>query len=510
MAKTKLRWVKGNYLKLAIPLEKQMVMGGVATSEPYTPPEGSDITVTMIGSFHRHQFATVTQDDNVLTVEDNGTLSVDVYAVEVTVTEPALSGGKKLRSMWKNTVEIGCDNAGKLDEYNDFIGDESMELEAAVFYSHEGGDVTIAVSRAFARMGYYVCPTEGGTATKAVTVPSEYDYGLGNGGSIKVNMEHANTSDDAVTLKIGNSDPKKLYYDGLPVSSSNTWEDGETVEVYYVSSANNGNGAFFANNVSGGGKFATGEKVRYTQIQRAQEETDTVLPTVGTLNAAIETAEERIGGDITDLDNKINALSAGLKVTLSVSPSTIYRNEPQSLTLTGTMSNGTPTSMKIMDGSTELPTTGTNPVISQPSVTVSGASKTYTIQGVTLGMTLNGSATVNARYPIFYGFGANAAAVVADADAQSPVNAIRYAATTSAAHTYERTLAGSTDLRFYILVPSDITAPTTDKFTMGGAPFVMTKTTQSLTVKGNSVSYSVYASGYEYASGTKIKVEVKS
>jgi hypothetical protein len=192
-----------------------------------------------------------------------------------------------------------------------------------------------------------------------------------------------------------------------------------------------------------------------------------------------------------EVNTKINALSSGVKVSLTISPSTIYKDVSQSITLTGTMTNGTPTSMKLFDGSTELKATATSPITHTMSVTQSTNSKSYSVQGVTLGMTLNAQASVNARYPIYYGFGANASAVA--------VAANKYAATTSALHTYSKT-ASANGQHFYILVPSDISNPS--EFSMGGAPFVMTSSSQTI----DGVSYTVYESGGTYNSGKQLSV----
>ena len=239
MSKAKLKWVKGNKLTLMIPLEKQMVEGGTVIKEDYTPPSGSTISVTLLGCLHRHVFASVTQTENVLSVMDNGTLKEDVYAVEVIVIEP---NGTKLRSMWKNMLEISCDNDGKLQEYNDFMGEDGMELEAAVFYSHEGGDVTNAVQMAYSRMGYYECDTAGGTAAKTVSATG---YVLGPGGCIKVKMAAKNTASGA-TLKIGDAAARPLYYNGSQASAANSWEAGEVIEVWY-------DGEVYQSKNSGGG-----------------------------------------------------------------------------------------------------------------------------------------------------------------------------------------------------------------------------------------------------------------
>ena len=130
-------------------------------------------------------------------------------------------------------------------------------------------------------------------------------------------------------------------------------------------------------------------------------------------------------------------------------------------------------------------------------LTLTDNSKSYRVEGVTLGMTLSASAAVSARYPIYYGFGATASAVA--------VAANKYAATTTANHTYEKTLAaGSTNQYFYLLVPTDITAPAVGDFTMNKAPFVVTKNPSGDIVTG----YNVYRSANQYAAGTTIKATV--
>ena len=93
-----------------------------------------------------------------------------------------------------------------------------------------------------ARTGYFVCSTEGSTAAKIVAAEG---FVLSAGGSIKINMTNANTVNNA-TLNINSTGAKALYYAGERASSKNSWEAGETVEVYY-----NGTG-YYANNVAGG------------------------------------------------------------------------------------------------------------------------------------------------------------------------------------------------------------------------------------------------------------------
>ena len=108
-----------------------------------------------------------------------------------------------------------------------------------------------------AKTGYYECSTNAGAATKVVTATN---FILAEGGSIKIKMTNKNTSNGSVTLNIGGTGAKHLMYDGEAVSATNPWEDGETVEVYYDGTN------YYANNVAGGGTFATGEKVKNVGI----------------------------------------------------------------------------------------------------------------------------------------------------------------------------------------------------------------------------------------------------
>ena len=234
----------------------------------------------------------------------------------------------------------------------------------------------------------------------------------------------------------------------------------------------------------------------FTAAQWASINSDITSAKVDKLDALPTNAD--LTADFAEVNAKITALSSGVKVSLSVSPSVIYKGESQSITLTGTMSNGTPTSMKLFDGSTQLKATAATPITHTISgLTLTDNSKSYRVEGVTLGMTLNASASVSARYPIYYGFGATSSDV--------KVAANKYAATMSANHTYEKTLAaGSANKYFYLLVPTDITAPAVDDFTVNKAPFVVTKNPSGDTVTG----YNVYRSANQYAAGKTIKATV--
>lgn len=204
------------------------------------------------------------------------------------------------------------------------------------------------------------------------------------------------------------------------------------------------------------------------------------------------TIRETMQADIAANQAKIAALAAGIDVNISFSPSIIYKNVATNVTITGTMANGVPTSMKLMDGTTVISEGASSPITHTVSVNISTNSKTFKVVGESSGVTLSKEGSVSARYPIYYGFAASASALAAD-------TANRIAPTTSAARTYQKT-ASVNGQHFYILVPSDISA--LSNFTMNGAPFVMTSSTEVI----NGITYKVYTSGNTYNAGTQVTV----
>ena len=125
---------------------------------------------------------------------------------------------------------------------------------SSIEYLAESGDIQSIE----ARIGYYVCDSEGNVAAKIVSDAA--GYVLSRGGSMKIKMTNANTADN-VTLNINSTGAKTLYYKGEAASSANSWEAGETVEVYYDGTN------FYANNVGGSdGVFYTGETVSEVSI----------------------------------------------------------------------------------------------------------------------------------------------------------------------------------------------------------------------------------------------------
>lgn len=198
---------------------------------------------------------------------------------------------------------------------------------------------------------------------------------------------------------------------------------------------------------------------------------------------------------------KIDGISSGLKVTASVSPTIIYKGTATNVNVTATVKdnsgNYTAESIVIKSGSTELKT-ATNVATTSytDSVNITADEKTYTISATALGMSLNTSISVNARYPVFYGMGTSAADVKA--------NGTKATARTTAVSTTAYNATAITDgVRFYLLVPSDVTRPSS--FTMGGAPVDMHIPSSSETLDG--ISYYVFYTNATYNSGASVQIK---
>lgn len=80
-----------------------------------------------------------------------------------------------------------------------------------------------------AKTGYYTCDTAGDTSAKAITADG---YIYSSGGCVKILMTNKNTA-GAATLNINGTGAYPLYYNGQQVDSGNTWEAGETIQVYF-------------------------------------------------------------------------------------------------------------------------------------------------------------------------------------------------------------------------------------------------------------------------------------
>lgn len=176
----------------------------VASSLP-TASANTMNTIYLIPSSHSEQgnvkdeFITI-QDGGIYKWEQIGTTAIDL-------------------SDYSTTAEMNAAIASALSAYST-TGAMNAAIAAAVESEED---------RAKASVGYYECDTAAGTAAKVVAASG---YILATGGNVRVKMTNANTADN-VTLNINSTGAKALYYDGEQVSSTNSWENGDVMTIYY-------------------------------------------------------------------------------------------------------------------------------------------------------------------------------------------------------------------------------------------------------------------------------------
>lgn len=188
------------------------------------------------------------------------------------------------------------------------------------------------------------------------------------------------------------------------------------------------------------------------------------------------TGAASMANDIQSLKAQLNALTLGAKASASISKSSIYVGEENSITVTGRMEPNTliPCTVSIYKGSDLMASADTS-VVSYTELLTGTTS--YNIKAVYNGTTYTASTRVNAYYPTYYGFGVEYSDVLSNKNLLS-----------SAKRTYTDT-ANADGVYYYILVPDGVSKPSS--FTMGGAPFNMGSTNETI----NGVNYTVFKSG---------------
>ena len=170
-----------------------------------------------------------------------------------------------------------------------------------------------------------------------------------------------------------------------------------------------------------------------------------------------------------------------------ISKSSIYVGEENSVTVTGRMEPNmlTPCTVSIYKGSDLMASANTS-VVSYTEL-VTGATS-YNIKATYNGTTYTASTRVSAYYPTYYGFGVEYIDVLSNKNLLS-----------SAKRTYTDT-ANADGVYYYILVPDGVSKPSS--FTMGGAPFNMGSTNETI----NGVNYTVFKSGSIFNNGGKVNI----
>lgn len=189
----------------------------------------------------------------------------------------------------KKQSQINTETYSLVEKINAKLNTLSPDQQAAL-------DVAGKANNNEAKLGYYICDTEGNSATKVI--PNITGYVLSVGGSMKVKMTNANTADNA-TLNINSTGEKALYYDGKRASATNSWKADETVEVYYDGIS------YYANSVAG--SMVTSEKIATSAF-------DSTLSISGKIASA-----DVVGKKLSELDAKI--------ATEEITPDRIYKDK---------------------------------------------------------------------------------------------------------------------------------------------------------------------------------------
>lgn len=127
----KQKWVKGNTLNLAVQLQLITVDNGREVKTDYTPPEGSEISVKLVGKYKCFDYD-YTLVDNVVSFTDDGFLPVGLYGVEITVKEPANINRRTFKCGEIQVVNC-TDELGKIPE-------GQIIIDAAIFIQGPKGE----------------------------------------------------------------------------------------------------------------------------------------------------------------------------------------------------------------------------------------------------------------------------------------------------------------------------------------------------------------------------------
>jgi hypothetical protein len=193
--------VRGNWFKLVQPLEKIKWESSEGTVVDYEPAEGDTFKVELVGAYNHYNMEKVqielnpeNNKRNLLTYENNGTLPLGLYDIEISVT---LADGKRLHSCQPKRVKIVKTNSeASIPDYVEF-GIETFTLQGEPFMyvpnGEGGGD-----------MSNYYTKTESDARflSNSTPIPSASDTthlmdGVGNSGSASTfaRADHRHPSD---------------------------------------------------------------------------------------------------------------------------------------------------------------------------------------------------------------------------------------------------------------------------------------------------------------------------
>lgn len=136
--------VRGNYVKFSIALqevETTMVSGEITTeTKDYYPQSNDEVRLVLRnqsgGRSYYYTGDSVEIDGNVLSIEDNGTLPLGTYGIEIEVKEA--STGKRMRFFHRLFLEVVSDNCEAATEASTEFDTRTRNVDAKILYGVRG------------------------------------------------------------------------------------------------------------------------------------------------------------------------------------------------------------------------------------------------------------------------------------------------------------------------------------------------------------------------------------
>lgn len=225
-----------------------------------------------------------------------------------------------------------------------------------------------------------------------------------------------------------------------------------------------------------------------SDIEKRIEDVKSDLSNIGTIAESANNKADKCASDISDIDKRIEALENNARITLSVSPSIIYRNVKSSITIRATAYGFTPETFSITYNNQEIASEeGKTSVVTTIDVS---SSVTLSAKATYGGKNYTSSASVKAVGAIYYGFMNDTENVTK-----------KLSPRTSALGNYQ--LESTIDnAKFFIMIPSDMSFPSS--ITMGGTPYVMDMTE----TEKDGEAYYLLTSGATYNAGAEINIKL--
>ena len=225
-----------------------------------------------------------------------------------------------------------------------------------------------------------------------------------------------------------------------------------------------------------------------SDIEKRIEAFNSDLSNIGKIAESANNKADECASDISDIEKRIEALENNARITVSVSPSIIYRNVKSSITIRATAYGFTPETFSITYNNQEIASEeGKTSVVTTIDAS---SSVTFSAKATYGGKNYTSSASVKAVGAIYYGFINETENVTK-----------KLSPRTSALGNYqlESTLDNA---KFFIMIPHDMSFPSS--ITMGGTPYVMDMTE----TEKDGEAYYLLTSGATYNTGAEINIKL--